>query len=79
MQPQEPATRTNEQSKPPVGGLIKGPGREGQEQWQSAFRLQGWKKASWGSRIWSCALKNPDNLDQQKGGEEEFSNPKGSW
>ena len=78
MQPQEPATWTNEQSKPPVGGLMKGPDREGQEQWQSAFRLQGWK-ASWGSRIWSCALKNPDNLDQQQGGEEEFSNPKGSW
>ena len=32
MQPQEPATWTNEQSKPPVGGLMKGPDREGQEQ-----------------------------------------------
>ena len=36
MQPWEPTTWTNEQSKPPVGGLTKGPGHEGQEQWQSA-------------------------------------------
>ena len=35
MHPWEPTTWTNEQSKPPVG-LTKGPGHEGQEQWQSA-------------------------------------------
>lgn len=42
------------------------------------FELQWWEEASGRSRIWRQALKNQDDLDQQKGGE-TFSNQEGSW